>query len=156
MTVRIASGRTRPDKPTKDVVSAGGVVFDARGRVLLLRKADEQIWTFPKGHIEPGETAEQAAAREIEEECGLRCTIGEKLAEIRYAYYWAPDDVNYDKRVIYFLAQMTGGDVRLEDRFDAFRWATPGRARERLFYRNDKHVLGKAAKAAGVTATRRS
>lgn len=156
MRARIASGRVRPDKPMRSVVSAGGVVFDERGRILLLRKADELIWTFPKGHIEPGETAEQAAAREIEEESGLRCTIGSRVAEIRYAYYWAPDDVNYDKRVIFFLARPAGRDVRLEDRFDAFRWVSPARAGEFLYHHNDKQVLRRAVRLAGVTASGRS
>lgn len=151
MTARILSGQPRPDKETRQVVSAGGVIFDDRGRVLLLRRSDEGIWCFPKGHVEPGETPQQAAAREIREECGLECAIGKKVAEIGYRYHWGPDDVNYDKRVIYFLAQPIGGEVRLEDRFDAWRWVAPTRALRMLQYRNDRLVLRRAAKAAGLT-----
>ncbi|HKZ62919.1 MAG TPA: NUDIX domain-containing protein [Thermoplasmata archaeon] len=139
---------TRPDKDTMPVASAGGVVIDASGRVLLLRTADEGIWCFPKGHIERGETAEDAARREIAEECGLAVEIGDRIAEVAYSFYWPPEDVNYDKRVVYFLAHPRDGDVRLEDRFDAWRWATPARARRMLHYGNDRHVLAKAVVAA--------
>lgn len=151
MTAKIASERLRPDKETRTVVSAGGVVVDARGRVLLLRRADEGIWCFPKGHVEPGETEAEAARREIAEECGLACEIGGKIGEVRYAFYWAPDDVNYDKRVVYFLARPRGGDVHLEDRFDGWRWATPLRARRLLYHENDRDILAKATEAAGLT-----
>lgn len=147
----VLSARPRPDKETKPVLSAGGVVLDARGRVLVLRRSDEGIWCFPKGQVEPGETPQQTAAREILEECGLACTIGQKIGEIRYAYYWPPDDVNYDKRVVYFLAALEGGDVKLEERFDGWRWTTPDRAVQLLYHRNDKTILRKAAKAARLT-----
>ncbi|MBI4416191.1 MAG: NUDIX domain-containing protein [Euryarchaeota archaeon] len=156
MTARIQSESPRADKETRKVLSSGGVIVDERGRVLLLRRADEGIWCFPKGHVEPGETPQAAAAREIREECGLLCMIGRKVSEIRYAYYWRPDDVNYDKRVVYFLARPESSDIRLEDRFDAWRWVSPSRALRMLFHRNDKDVLRKAAKAAGLTATRKT
>ena len=150
MTARIVSGKPRPEKKTVDVVSAGGVIFDRNGRVLLLRRTDEGTWCFPKGHIEPGETAAAAAVREIREECGLVCAIGDPVGEIRYAYYWPPDDVNYEKRVVYFLTRPLGGELRLEDRFSDARWTTPTRALRLLYHDNDRAVLRKALKAAGL------
>jgi diadenosine hexaphosphate hydrolase (ATP-forming) len=146
----VLSARPRPDKRTVPVVSAGGVIVDARGRVLLLRRADEGTWCFPKGHVEAGETLQETAAREIREECGLAVTIGKEIAEVRYSYHWPPDDVNYDKRVVYFLARAGGGEVRLEDRFSDWRWAIPATAERLLHHRNDQNVLRKAAKAAGL------
>jgi len=151
MTTRIASGKPRPDKETRPIVSAGGVLFDARDRVLLLRRADEGIWCFPKGRIEAGETPQEAAAREILEESGLRCEIGKKVGETGYVFYWPPDDVNYDKRVVWFLARPLGGDVRLEDRFDDWRWTTPARGLRLLHHGNDRGILRKALRAAGLT-----
>ena len=147
----VVSGKPRPDKRTVPVVSAGGVMVDARGRVLLLRRADEGTWCFPKGHVEPGETLQETAAREIREEGGLGCSIGKEVAEVQYSYYWPPDDVNYDKRVVYFLARAEDGQVRLEDRFSDWRWAIPATAERLLHHRNDRNVLRKAAKAAGLT-----
>lgn len=151
MTVRIESGKPRPNRPTRIVVSAGGVVINGQGRVLILRRADEGTWCHPKGHLEPGETPEAAAVREIKEECGLAVRLGARIGEVRYAYYWPPDDVNYDKRVVYFVAISQGGEVRLEDRFDDWRWATPERALALLHYRNDQSLLRKALKAAGLS-----
>ncbi|HYS71570.1 MAG TPA: NUDIX domain-containing protein [Thermoplasmata archaeon] len=147
MSPKLTSARPRRGKPSRPVVSAGGVVFNAQGRVLLLRKADERIWCFPKGHVERGETLEQAAAREIAEESGLQVVIGPKVGEISYRYFWRPDDVNYDKRVIYFLARPVGGEVRLEDRFDDWRWATSAQAKRLVHYANDRIVLKNAERA---------
>jgi len=137
----------RKDRETLSVRSAGGVIFDDRGQVLLLRRVGEGTWCFPKGHIEPGESPQAAAAREIREECGLDVEIGRRVAEIGYTFYFPPEDVNHDKRVVYFLANPIGGVVKLEDRFDASRWVPPGRAFRMLPYRNDKTVLRAALKA---------
>ena len=137
----------RKDRKTVDVRSAGGVIFDDRGRVLLLRRVGEGTWCFPKGHIESGESPQAAAAREIREECGLDVEIGRRVAEIGYTFYFPPEDVNHDKRVVYFLANPIGGVVKLEDRFDASRWVPPERAFHMLPYPNDKTVLRAALNA---------
>lgn len=137
----------RKDRETISVVSAGGVIFDARGRVLLLRRAGEGTWCFPKGHVEKGESLQAAAAREIKEECGLDVELGRRVAEIGYTFYSRSQDVNQDKRVVYFLATPIGGVVTLEDRFDAWRWAWPARAIGTLPYPNDKTVLRAAMTA---------
>ena len=52
------------------IVSAGGVVLNADGHVLLVRS--KSGWGWPKGKIEPGETEQQAAVREIQEEAGVK------------------------------------------------------------------------------------
>lgn len=142
-----ATGPPRPDKDTRPVVSAGGVILDGRGRVLLLRRADEGTWCFPKGHVEPGETPQEAARREIKEECGLDARIGRKIGEVRYTFYVPDEGVNHGKRVEYFLATPATTDVVLEDRFDASRWATPSRALRLLPYSNDRKILRAALRA---------
>jgi diadenosine hexaphosphate hydrolase (ATP-forming) len=65
------------------VLGAGGVLFNPQGQVLLIR--DRQgFWCFPKGHLEPGESLEQAALREVEEETGVRGVIKQPLSTTRY------------------------------------------------------------------------
>lgn len=64
------------------VRQAGGVVI--LGDKVVLRRTRAGEWVFPKGHIEAGETAEEAARREIEEELGLRASALEPLDEVRF------------------------------------------------------------------------
>ena len=70
----LGAGRRR----TRKWSSAGGVVIDGRGRIALVRQRDRKRrwrWTLPKGRIDPGETPEAAALREVHEESGLRARI---------------------------------------------------------------------------------
>jgi diadenosine hexaphosphate hydrolase (ATP-forming) len=68
------------------VLGAGGVVFNAKTEVLLIRypRSRGGGWNFPKGHIDPGETPEVAAVREVLEEGGVRATIVALLEPTRY------------------------------------------------------------------------
>jgi diadenosine hexaphosphate hydrolase (ATP-forming) len=68
------------------VLGAGGVVFDPLGRVLLIAypRSRGGGWSFPKGHIDPGETLEIAAVREVLEEGGVRAEIVASLEPTRY------------------------------------------------------------------------
>src|SRR5881409_1042807 len=100
---RVGGGWPRPSKPSKQALSSGCAVFDAEGRVLLIRRADEGLWGLPKGTVERGETLEETALREVREETGLDVRIVSPLMEVRYEFYSAVDDTNVEKRVVYFL-----------------------------------------------------
>lgn len=68
--------------------SSGGVVHKG-DKVLLVKVQNlkgERLWTFPKGHLEKGETARQAALREVEEETGYRCRVESPLMLVRYFF----------------------------------------------------------------------
>lgn len=140
----MASRRQRKDRPYLEAVSAGGAVFRSNGKILLLRKSDERRWCLPKGGVEDGESAEEAAVREIREEAGLYCQPAGHLTDVRYQYYWIPEEVNYDKTVHYYLMEVVGGSVRLERGFDRFRWCTEKEAIHLLRYDNDKRVVRNA------------
>jgi diadenosine hexaphosphate hydrolase (ATP-forming) len=65
------------------VLGAGGVVFSPKGEVLLIRDGNG-YWVLPKGHLDPGETPQQAALREVEEETGVKAQIRASLKPTHY------------------------------------------------------------------------
>ena len=104
------------EKPAP-IECAGAVVRDEAGRLLLVRRGREPaagLWSLPGGRIEPGETATEAAAREVREETGLEVHIGQLLIE---ALIW---DGRY--RVQDFAATVTGGSLRAGDDAADVRW----------------------------------
>ncbi len=119
-------------------------MFRPNGKVLLLRKTDERRWCLPKGGVEEGEKPEEAALREIMEETGLYCHLAGHLTDIRYQYYWSDDNVNYDKTVKYYMAEVVGGSIKLESGFDKYKWCSEKEAHRLLHYENDKNVVHQA------------
>ena len=107
-------------KPGSDSreVSAGGVVVrtDALGRheVALARQLDRNTGQhqirLPKGHIDPGESPEQAAVREVEEEVGLVARVVASLTEASYTFYEKSRATHVDKVVHYYLMAWEAGD----------------------------------------------
>ncbi len=127
--------------PRRRERSAGCVVANAEGKVLLLRRADEDLWCLPKGRVDPGETDEEAAIREVHEETGLRAKILRRLPEVHYSFHRPAELENVDKSVQYFLAEAVGGRVRPEPGFDEARWCTRAEALRLLHYDNDRRVV---------------
>jgi len=138
---RIRSEPPVPGLPSRPERSAGCVVVGAEGKVVLLRRADEEVWCLPKGHIESGESTEQAALREVFEETGLKAKILRILPEIRYSFHRQAEPENIDKTVRYFLAEVVGGRVRPEASFAEARWCDRPQSLRLLHYENDRRVV---------------
>ena len=89
--------------------AAGGVIVKqtAKGatEVLLVHRPHRQDWTFPKGKVEPGETDAACALREVEEETGLRCALGDELPTISHV-----DHKGRHKVVRYWVMRPIGGE----------------------------------------------
>lgn len=106
-------------------VSVGGVVVrctpDARLEVVICRRAATGLWALPKGTPEAGETREETALREVQEETGLSVGIIGELGSVRYTF--VAEGVLHDKRVYHYLMEPTGGSVDdHDDEFDSVEW----------------------------------
>ncbi|MGH3002077.1 MAG: NUDIX hydrolase [Gaiellaceae bacterium] len=113
--------------------SAGGVVV-RNGRVLLVHRDRYDDWSLPKGKLEPGETWQEAALREVLEETGLSCTLGEPLGSTVYAPGGVPKEVRWWRMA-------SDGEPGPSDEVDVVRWATLDEARELLSYDGERALL---------------
>lgn len=125
--------------------SCGGVVFTRTGdgiRYVIIRQSNGD-WSFPKGHMEPGETEEETARREIFEEVGLRVTLLPGFRE--ELFYPLPRRPGYTKHCVYFLAQY-GDQVlqRQESEVTEVRLMTCEEAMEILPFPESRGLLRKA------------
>ena len=134
---------------TRSEVSAGGVVYREGGEggeiCLAARRTrrGDLAWGLPKGNVEPDETPEAAAVREVLEETGLEAAIEHDLGTIRYFYVW--EGVRVRKQVRFFLMRATGGDVADHDEeMEDVRWFPARRAVKRAAYRGERDVLERA------------
>lgn len=136
------SGAAADDRiATSGVVrAAGGVVRRRSGpgepEVLLVHRTARTDWTFPKGKVEPGESDEQCALREVEEETGLQCALGPELPAVEYR-----DQRDRPKRVRYWAMTVLRGSARPRNEVDAVRWAAVSEAAALLTYPRDREVL---------------
>ncbi len=143
----------RSSLKTRMEISAGGVVFRRRtgeAEVCLISTQNGKTWQLPKGIIEPGEKAEDAAAREVSEETGLKGDLVRPLERIEYWYVWTHggERDRIHKLVYFFLFRYTNGSTKDHDaEVDDARWMKLDDARKLLSFENERRVLEQAAKA---------
>jgi 8-oxo-dGTP pyrophosphatase MutT (NUDIX family) len=123
----------------KMVRAAGGLVRrNGRGtmRLAIVHRPGYDDWSFPKGKVDRGETLEQTALREVEEETGLRCKLIAPLGCTAYS-----DHKGRDKVACYWLMDVVGGRFRAGSEVDEVRWVTVDEALDLLSYRRDRALL---------------
>jgi 8-oxo-dGTP pyrophosphatase MutT (NUDIX family) len=118
------------------VRAAGGVVVREGPEVLLVHRPKYDDWTFPKGKAEDGESDEDCAMREVEEETGLRCRLGAELPSTRYR-----DSRGRQKVVRWWQMEVESGSFVPNREVDEIRWLPPGEAASVLSYERDLEPL---------------
>lgn len=144
--------------------SAGGVVVRAGTppEVCLIRPAGSgrRVWGLPKGGIEQGETATDAAVREVREETGVEAFVECELGSIDYAFYSRDRTTRIHKTVHYFLMRATGGDTSQHDQeVHEARWVRVPDALQMMTYPNEREMVRRAAAmldAAGPSSEKRA
>ena len=133
-----------------DEVSAGGLVVDHSGKNgLLIGRIDHKdasgqriLWSLPKGHIEEGETPEQAALREVAEETGIESAIERSLGVIDFWFMAGGKRIH--KTVHHYLFRETGGKLAAqESEVDEVGWFPLSEIVELLAYPDEKKLIAR-------------
>lgn len=132
--------------PVERAVSAGGVVTRQGERgleVVICGRDSDGVWGLPKGTPDEGESLEQAAVREVNEEGGVEVEIVKKLGVIEY--WFSQDGVRYHKWVHYYLMRHMGGSTEDHDfEHDRVEWFPVEEALRLLTFENDRKMVRSA------------
>lgn len=125
--------------------SAGGIVFNDKGQVLITEHSQNKHWSFPKGLLDhPEQTMEESALREVKEEGGVEAEIVEKIGYSKYVYTLHGEKIF--KVVTYFLMKYISGDIKDHDwEVSDIGWFDVEEALKKLNFSQDKVLLKKAA-----------
>jgi 8-oxo-dGTP diphosphatase len=127
-------------RPGDLVRAAGGIPArrapGGRWEIAVVHRPARADWSFPKGKLEPDESFESCARREVLEETGLRCRLGRFVGHTEYR-----DRKDRPKVVAYWLMQPESGEFRVNDEVDELRWVDLGTAQRLLSYVRDRELL---------------
>ena len=122
------------------VHAAGGVIRrtteDGAVEVALIHRPKYEDWSLPKGKLEAGESHEEAALREVEEETGLTCRLERELEPVSYT-----DPKGRPKTVRYWEMTVESGEFRINREVDELQWLTLDDAVEKLTHGRDRDVI---------------
>jgi 8-oxo-dGTP pyrophosphatase MutT (NUDIX family) len=111
--------------------------------VVLVGRSYSGMWALPKGTPRAGETLEQVAVREVQEETGLEVRLIAYIGNI--SYFFIRDNIRFQKQVRHFLFEAIGGDTSLHDaEYDRVEWFSIPEALRRLTYQNEVNILSQA------------
>ena len=122
-----------------EVLAAGGVLVRDDGRIAVVHRPRYDDWSLPKGKLDPGESFEDGARREVWEETGVRGRIREELQPVEYV-----DRKGRDKLVRWYRMDVDGEPDEFvpNDEIDELRWLTPAEALDVVDYDHDRALFG--------------
>ncbi|NYJ04334.1 NUDIX hydrolase [Petropleomorpha daqingensis] len=131
-------------RPAEPVLAAGGAVWrtsaDGSLETVVVHRPKYDDWSLPKGKLDQGEHAVQAAVREVDEETGLTVVVGRRSLRTRYAVEEG------DKQVDYWLQQAIGGEFEPNSEVDELRWLPLPEATAQVTHDHDRAVLADLAR----------
>jgi 8-oxo-dGTP diphosphatase len=110
--------------------------------VAIVHRPRYDDWSLPKGKLDPEETFEQAALREVWEETGLRCRLGRELPSVEYEVRGRPKIVRY-----WLMSVEADSGFTPNDEVDELRWLSPVDALDLLTYDRDRAVVSAGAES---------
>jgi 8-oxo-dGTP diphosphatase len=125
--------------PTEVVQAAGGLIVrrdEAGLEVVVVHRPAHADWSFPKGKLEPGETFELAALREVREETGMACRLVRFIGHTEYV-----DRKGRPKAVAYWVMAAEEGLFTPNDEVDELRWLTLEDAARLVTYPRDRELI---------------
>jgi 8-oxo-dGTP diphosphatase len=125
--------------PTEVVQAAGGLVVRRHHgslQIVVVHRPVQQDWSFPKGKLDPGETLELAALREVREETGMACRLLRFIGHTDYV-----DRKGRPKAVAYWVMAAEGGFFIPNEEVDELRWLTLEAAARILSYPRDRELI---------------
>lgn len=141
----------RAKMATLDQVSAGGVAFRRHAgsiEVVIVSVGKAERWQLPKGIVDPGETPEVTALREVREEAGIDARLIAPLDTVEYWYvgHRGKQRVRFHKFVHFFLMAYESGDVSDHDReVNEARWVSLEEAQTMLAFKGERQAVAQAA-----------
>ena len=127
------------DAPDDLIRAAGGLVYRSEGahiEIACIYREARGDWTFPKGKLDPGETFEDAALREVLEETSLHCDVVRFIGTTNYTHRKGKPKI-----VAYFLMAVHGGDFTPNDEVDELVWLRLDQVREHLTWERDQELF---------------
>ncbi len=140
----------KTDLITQDQVSAGGVAFrrtKKNVKLVIVSVRPSLRWQLPKGIVDPGETPEITAVREVREEAGVNTELLELIDTVEYWYQRLQygKQIRYHKFVHFYLLQYIDGDVEHHDHeIEESRWVNFEEAIQMLAFQSERDVVAKA------------
>ncbi len=153
-----AGGSTTPQRPAQQLpvsneISAGGIAIRIENGIAYAacigrrNRSGKLEWCLPKGHIERGETPEQAAVREVAEETGIEADVIQALGTIDY--WFTGDDRRVHKVVHHFLLEAKGGEITVandpDQEAEEARWIAVTDLSAELAFPNERKMAQAAA-----------
>ena len=135
---------------TMDQISAGGVAFrwtNSEPEIAIVSVRPKLRWQLPKGIVDPGESPQVTAIREVREEAGVETDLIKLIETIEYWYRSVKDakPVRYHKFVHFYLMEYKGGNVSDHDHeVEESRWVSFDEAMEMLDFKSERDVVEKA------------